>query len=481
MPIYLSYDGLQFLEGHKGAINSLVFFDAYTLISGGDDRCVKVWDLNGDTPTITLRDSRWGQVVALNLMPAWSQCETTLLVVGTASGFMSLFPYNKRKQNFNKESSSTFVIFQENDAIEVQALDTINHRLIVLSHSGKVKLYKFDDGCNMTEVWYNSIETLAHSIAFRGSANQEIWIHSLYHGERRRFDASNGALLETTQLNSAIASSTYSSDGRSLVVFNLTSRLYNLFSPPENPKPTVVYNVSASNRMIKNAAFGEENCVIVCGAENGSVMVFDVTTGNLLQRLEHDDSESNMYAVTTFSTEDAHYVASGGSLVPSAICVWSKPTAAKHAEKERRRAAQVRREQEAETARKQQAREAELLKQVKEREEMLQQQKQKDEQFRNTVSFFVVLIIGVLVYTYLDAIKATIHSATSGPKSEPYIDQTSSQQAHDTIVDSDIRAYIAELHQRHEQQFDLITKGATPNELTITEGNGATPNERVEP
>ncbi|THU80039.1 hypothetical protein K435DRAFT_874795 [Dendrothele bispora CBS 962.96] len=144
-------------------------------------------------------------------------------------------------------------------------------------------------------------------------------------------------------------------------------------------------------------------------------------------------------------------------------------TAAKHAEKERRRAAQVRREQEAETARKQQAREAELLKQVKEREEMLQQQKQKDEQFQNTVSFFVVLIIGVLVYTYLDAIKATIHSATSGPKSEPYIDQTSSQQAHDTIVDSDIRAYIAELHQQHEQQFAPLCSTAPATGIEITE------------
>ncbi|KAK0222470.1 WD40-repeat-containing domain protein [Armillaria nabsnona] len=336
----LSYGLVNRLKGHHRAINALIFLaDGTKLLSGADDQTVRYWDLDQGECIQVLRDERWGQITALNTY----DCDQSMfLFVGTGRGVVSIFPLSNRTKEFIIQANTTSAVFNMNDSIEVQALDAKNGRFVVGSHLGVVKMYDILDG-RLSEgpKWILNTGDIPHSLIFVGNSNQCIILHTVYTGEMLCVDAASASpehppnTLSTRKLQGANGSAKLTSDQRIMVVHNLNSGRFDIYNPFDTEQPNTSLTISEGNNpsghLIKYCSFAEEESrALVCSGDEGLVHVFQVVTGVHVQTLRHSHDCSTIYAVTTISSQDRHFIASGESQDHPAICVWSKPTDQRH-------------------------------------------------------------------------------------------------------------------------------------------------------
>ncbi|KAK0219420.1 WD40-repeat-containing domain protein [Armillaria nabsnona] len=334
MSAYEDYELLTCLEGN-GAVNALAFWqNGQVLISGGDDQTVRCWDLRTGTCCQTVKDHRWGQVVAIDIMNDAGPNDSlpAVLFVGTGRGIVSLIPMSKRMpgiqsflQEFNTQHVTTIEMFA--DSVEAQALDPINRRFAVASYAGTVKVYLIQDYAALTLLWEKDIGDIPRHVSFYGNNNDELLIHTLYNSESLLFGAQSGdAIAPALQLSGGIGSATLSPDHKAMAVHNLVNNNFDLYRPIQSIAP-IPLDIGACSRLPKKSAFAEENArMLVCGGEDGTVHIFDVSTGKSVQTLEHDSDTSTIYAVATYSSQDQHLLASRETGTSSQIYVWSKLT-----------------------------------------------------------------------------------------------------------------------------------------------------------
>ncbi|KAF8880254.1 WD40-repeat-containing domain protein, partial [Infundibulicybe gibba] len=133
-------------KGSLGAINVLVFSsDGKLLLSGADDERVRVWDTKTFKCKQILQRDTWGQITTLTWLSQPPLSEKCISVcVGTARGSISLCPMS-RSNSFSMNEANDILLFEFNDAVETQAYDPLNYRLVVASHSGVIKMFTVED------------------------------------------------------------------------------------------------------------------------------------------------------------------------------------------------------------------------------------------------------------------------------------------------------------------------------------------------
>ncbi|KAF8217249.1 WD40-repeat-containing domain protein [Mycena galopus ATCC 62051] len=226
-------------------INAVLFFDEGTrLASGGDDGVVRIWDVRSGDCQQELTDSRWGQITCLSLMGV-STSQALHLFVGTGYGFVSVFPWHGRTQQFNRQTATHTIAFAD-VPIESQALDLVKSRIVVGSKPGIVKMYAIKDQRRST------------------AAPQRL------HG-------------------------------------------------------------GVDVRRIKGASFGEGGRTLICGGDQGISFIYDISNKEIEQELEQQDY-GTICALTTCTTRDYHFIASGAGESPALVYIWGKPTERKQAE-----------------------------------------------------------------------------------------------------------------------------------------------------
>lgn len=77
-----------------------------------------------------------------------------------------------------------------------------------------------------------------------------------------------------------------------LLVNNLTTGLFDLYNFPSNT-PSTSLSVSSRRKLVKPALFAERHSkTALFGSDDGSVYVYDVESGDLLQRLQQENGMS---------------------------------------------------------------------------------------------------------------------------------------------------------------------------------------------
>jgi WD40 repeat protein len=79
----------------------------------------------------------------------------------------------------------------------------------------------------------------------------------------------------------------FSPDERLKAVHDLVTDCYSLYDNTNPTTPLISLTPAGNTRKIKGACFGEGGGTLVCGGDNGSVYLYDVSEHQELQRLEH--------------------------------------------------------------------------------------------------------------------------------------------------------------------------------------------------
>ncbi|KAK0442622.1 WD40-repeat-containing domain protein [Armillaria borealis] len=326
MPDADEYRCLRRLKGHNGPVNCLLFYqNGDMLASGGDDQCVRCWEVNTGRCRQELNDDRWAQVTALDFLQEDRHLNLSpILFIGTGRGVVSMYPFSNASK-----TSSMAKVFDFNDSVEVQALDSLNQRLAVASHSGRVKMFKIDRQKNVLEpLWTFKVTTdIPRSLLFYGNGNQQVLIHTLCVGRVLCREANTGSAVSEDRLDGGVGSGALSPDGRISAVHDISNAQFDLYDPPTSVKSSKTMSLPSNVPMVKHCLFAEEGGRrLVFGRDEGCAFVWDVGTGNHVQRLDHEEDSGTIYSVATFSSPDRYFIASGEATKDSEIYVWSKPT-----------------------------------------------------------------------------------------------------------------------------------------------------------
>ncbi|KAJ7188209.1 WD40-repeat-containing domain protein [Mycena filopes] len=306
-----------------GPINVLLFLDRGAfLASGGDDHFLRLWDIRSGILQQTLNDLSWGQITNLSAL------ETTTgfsLFVGTARGVVSVFPWNSRAKRLNNHSGTSTNAFGYNIPVESQAVDHINSKFCVASAEGQIKMYSIQEGKVLVFIWsFNMDSSIPRSIDLVGRGKETLAVHTLKTGMLRCYDSQTAKIITEEHLQGATGFVTYSPDERLKAIHDLSTDSYKLYDNVNPTTSVVCLTPAGTSRRIKGSAFGEDGRILVCGGDDGLVYVYDVGLGDEIQRLQHPD-DSTVCAVTTYSSEHHHFIASAESESPAKITIWAKP------------------------------------------------------------------------------------------------------------------------------------------------------------
>ncbi|KAJ6601486.1 WD40-repeat-containing domain protein [Mycena sp. CBHHK59/15] len=304
-----------------GAVNCLLFFNqGRMLASGGDDQCLRIWELRTGTCQQELQVEQWGQLTNISMFQ--ESAESLVIFIGTGKGIVSAYPWSQRTERFNPSGGVLVQVFEETDPVEMQAIDPINALFAVGSHTGHLKMYAIKSRTTLEPLWRIEIHDIPRSIMFLGDNN-----------ERLTYDLSAPKISGTVRrLDGAVGSVALSPSGRTKAIYNLTSCKLDVYKPLDSLFPTPL-SIHSRNRKIKGVTFTASGGFLVCGGDEGSVHVFDAVAKLHVQTLSHSHSDDNtIHAIATCSTDFYHLIASGDGTHPAAIYVWASPTARKEEE-----------------------------------------------------------------------------------------------------------------------------------------------------
>ncbi|KAJ7153140.1 WD40-repeat-containing domain protein [Mycena crocata] len=373
-------------SGKAAALNCLLFFDqGRMLASGGDDQYLRTWDvLSGDCHQ-ELTDARWGQVTNLTLLDN-SPTESPVLFIGTGRGLVSAYPWSRMNQQFNKQAAATTVVFPSDHPVESQALDSTESQFVVVSLRGDVRMYTVHDRKVLHLSWQLKIPDIPRHIMFdRG----QVVMHSVGAGKIYYFSPVTGDRTGEKELRIAVGNVAISPNGRIKVVHNMSKNTFDVYDPADSADPISFTIQARTNNKIKGIVFSGDSETLVCGSDGGAFL-FDVITRQVREpKLDHNALNgadvSAVVALTTCSTRDYHFIASGESETPALIYIWEKPT---HRKQEEERQMELHHAAEAAELTKQQKIKDDALKEAKKQKDAVDAQKAEIEE----LAAFVELI-----------------------------------------------------------------------------------------
>ncbi|KAK1228789.1 hypothetical protein PQX77_008170 [Marasmius sp. AFHP31] len=338
-----SYRRIAELMGSQGPINALAFSpNGQRLASGGDDGCVRIWSIANGTCAEVLRpryDSRfeilgWGQITTILWISSGDSNEESVrshLFFGTARGLLVGADFHNIK------------------AGGLGVLSSSKRYLVLGNQSGLIRVYKLQIAAGRYDLqlhWHSNeseeIPSIPRNLAFWRGYLLIFWLEAGQISYCELRDDENETEQGKLEFDGGIIGNACLSDPPDyLLIHNLVTGNFDNYDFPALSKR---HSLEGGSRIpvVKQAIFAERNKVAVCGSDDGSVYVYDVRSGVLLQRLtqcQHQKihrlcdlfrrrktGDVSIQTVAHFTSKERYLLASGSSTTEGTIAVWEKPT-----------------------------------------------------------------------------------------------------------------------------------------------------------
>ncbi|KAF9497495.1 WD40 repeat-like protein [Pleurotus eryngii] len=308
------------------ALRSLIFGDdSHILVTGNNDDSIRVWDVAKSCCRQTIRDPEqsWGQVTTLvwaNQPRRDAAEESPVLCVGSGRGVIGMIPFSKTYVAIVAGITDT-TAFPLDHPVESIAYDSVHTRLIAASHFGQIKAYRVLPSNALEPLWQTPpCNHIPIGLAFWGPQNDKVVATLLQSGEITCYSSATGIIDWRKRLAGAIGGSVLSKDLSKLLINNLTTNNFDLFSFPEIGKVrTFTIPETSPSHKIKMAIFsGAGEQFVLCGSLHNKIYLFDSATGACLEQLDHD-AHSKPVQMIAGHRKQPRVFASGST---DKICIW---------------------------------------------------------------------------------------------------------------------------------------------------------------
>ncbi|KAF4596147.1 hypothetical protein EYR40_008166 [Pleurotus pulmonarius] len=329
---------LKELKASKSPTHGLLFSEGgQFLITGSNDECVRVWDTFKSSAaciqTIRHPQEKWGQITSLiwARLPAPAHDVGSLaLCIGSARGAISIIPFSKETGMLSTTALFTIAAFAFDHPVESMIYDRHHQRLVAASQFGVVKAYTLTSSSTAQLLWQApSLNSMPKDLGFFG--DDKVVAFLLQTGEMVCFSAPTGVVQWRKKLLGAIGHATLSRDSTKLLVNNLSTNNFDLYTFPNNTLTrTFTIPDKATRHKIKQGIFaGDNNEFVICGSLHGKIYVFDTESGACIEELQHDRNIStSIQSITYHRAAQGHFLASAstisGTPPTGKVLLWKK-------------------------------------------------------------------------------------------------------------------------------------------------------------
>ncbi|KAJ7166908.1 WD40-repeat-containing domain protein [Mycena filopes] len=286
----------------EDAVNALIFFDKGTMLaSGGDDQILRIWAVGSGRLQQELKDASWGQITNLSLVVSGAG---EFLFIGTGRGVVSVFPWNHSAKRFDNGDGFVSRVFQTDEPVECQAVNSGNARFVAASMRGEIRMYSIKEHKQLVLMWTHSVGSVVpRGLTFLGDDTNHVGIYPMKPGPILCFDVESGSTIGTSHTLAGGAqvrslqtirvqlilfprgSVALAPNGRQIAVHNIKEDQFEIYNSGSGLPVHLI--MSANSGKVKGVTFADRN-IVVCGGDDGFIHIFDATTGFLCQELTQD-------------------------------------------------------------------------------------------------------------------------------------------------------------------------------------------------
>ncbi len=320
------------LKGHQGAIRFLQFSrDGKQLVSGSDDKTARIWDLENagasirplerGGPSYMTRLSADGRLIAAAIgtsVRIWDASTGRLVreLPAVAQNFtisIAFSPSNDRLMavGYGATSGASYVGLWDIDA--GTELARLSSRMEADQSAGMPNAIEFSPDGKHLVVGHGSMDVLTPSSS---SKLVEVWEVASRQLIRRLPGHVNDCVsFDFTHDGTLLA--TGSRDGTAIIWSTAT---WTPVRTLRNPDPDTVFEQPGAAGMVEGVAFSPDGTLLAMASRGGSVLLWDVGTGQLLETLKGHPSAVQALAFSP----DGRTLASGGG--DQTVRLWNVET-----------------------------------------------------------------------------------------------------------------------------------------------------------
>ncbi|KIK12695.1 hypothetical protein PISMIDRAFT_50643, partial [Pisolithus microcarpus 441] len=307
------------LSGHNDAILCLaVSNNGKTLTSGGCNG-LRLWDLEKRVEVRQPSQTRNLQDPITCI--AWltpKDNSKELLCGGTGLGL--LFIWSKRGYEFEETSVRWIGTGQEVMAISCDTSE-IGMQVLTAMRDKHVQAWALDSRYNLSSIF--SVELLTTVPCAVYSYGADVIVFGMYNGEIHTLRSKDNVVLATKSTGRMMGGIAVDPTHMFFVIDNAA----NGFSlhRVDDAVCMKTFDMKPTKTFPKQVVLTEEAMVVVGRGENGLVYVFDRTTGQAIQTLQHSNG-GRVQTVTTHNTGNIHLIlaATSSNEMETRISVWRK-------------------------------------------------------------------------------------------------------------------------------------------------------------
>ncbi|KAF9493802.1 WD40 repeat-like protein [Pleurotus eryngii] len=310
------------------SLRALTFGDnARILVTGNSDNHIRVWDVGKSRYRQTICDPEqsWGQVMTLVWADQPQQVgleASPMLCVGSGRGVIGMVPFSKGYEAITTGITNTSA-FPLDHPVESIAYNSADRRVVAVSHFGQIKGYRVLPSNTLEPLWQAPpCSHIPIGLAFWGPQNDKVVATLLQSGEITCYSSATGMIDWRKRLSGAIGGSVLSQDSSKLLVNNLTTHNFDLYTFPELSKlrTFTVPKTSTSHRIKMGIFSGASDELVLCGSLHDKIYLFDTMTGACLEQLVHgQDAYHKLVQMLATDCKHAPLFASGSS---GKMCIW---------------------------------------------------------------------------------------------------------------------------------------------------------------
>ncbi|KAJ3809721.1 WD40-repeat-containing domain protein [Lentinula aff. lateritia] len=315
------YQPLPRLMGPRDAVLSLAFSAKAKFLSAAGYSGVCVWDLATSTspplPHMLFAPQNPKYVITASVWIYFQKNNHHVLILGSMRGDILLWDWNEEARRFNL----LYRVHPMNDTQdEILSIDVYEHevasgrigRVVASTANQYVSVWTLSSSGEFSKVFSTTLDhDLKPKTVKMCKKTRDIFVFPLYGGEILCLDYKTGSIKSRKSPGPGRMGSVALSNAcdKFVAYTGKNFQLYRLGNLE------ILKNFTAEAPLVlfpKQVVFGESETIVVGGTDRGCVLVYDVETEEVIQRLNYPDG-SLVQPVSTFTVPGRHLIAIAGS------------------------------------------------------------------------------------------------------------------------------------------------------------------------